>query len=101
MKPVSDQIFAFEGTTAPAMTHERCSAQDLGLKESWFRDAIFESPELVIGACRAAGLTDDEWHAWRKEFQTDVEGDNVRVVTAYRPSPGEWEDDLKTRRRPQ
>ncbi len=34
-------------------------------------------------------------------FATDVEGDNVRVVTAYRPSPDEWEDDLKTRRRPQ
>jgi hypothetical protein len=31
-------------------------------------------------------------------FATDVEGDNVRVVTAYRPSPDEWEDDLKTRR---
>ena len=31
-------------------------------------------------------------------FATDVEGDNVRVVTAYRPSPAEWEDNLKTRR---
>jgi len=31
-------------------------------------------------------------------FATDVEGDNVRVVTAYRPSPDEWEDDVKTRR---
>ena len=29
---------------------------------------------------------------------TDVEGDNVRVVTAYRSSPDEWEGDLKTRR---
>ena len=28
----------------------------------------------------------------------DVEGDNVRVVTAYRPDAGEWQDDLKTRR---
>ena len=28
----------------------------------------------------------------------DVEGDNVRVVTAYRPDTGEWQDDLKTRR---
>ena len=28
----------------------------------------------------------------------DVEGDNVRVVTAYRPDAGEWLDDLKTRR---
>jgi hypothetical protein len=34
-------------------------------------------------------------------FATDVEGDNVRVVTAYRPSLDEWEDDLKTRRVPQ
>jgi hypothetical protein len=82
MKPVSDQIFAFEGTNAPAITHERCSAQDLGLKESWFRDAIFESPELVIGACRAAGLTDDEWYAWRKEFQTDVGSIDVLLVSS-------------------
>lgn len=31
-------------------------------------------------------------------FATDVEGDNVRIVTAYRPNPNEWEADLKTRR---
>jgi hypothetical protein len=72
MKIVSDQLFAFDETAAPAVTHERCSAEDLGLKESWFRDANFESPELVIGACRAAGLTDEEWYPWRKEFQTEV-----------------------------
>lgn len=28
----------------------------------------------------------------------DVEGDNFRVVTAYRPDTTEWQDDLKTRR---
>lgn len=33
-------------------------------------------------------------------FATDVEGDNVRVVTVYRPSPSEWENDLRTRRNP-
>jgi hypothetical protein len=32
-------------------------------------------------------------------FAADVEGQNVRVVTAYYPSPDEWENDLKTRRR--
>jgi uncharacterized protein DUF4258 len=32
-------------------------------------------------------------------FAADVEGDNVRVVTAYRPDPAEWQPDLKTRRR--
>jgi hypothetical protein len=42
-----------------------------------------------------ARLTSDAIHVL---FATDVEGDNVRVVTAYRPSPAEWEDDLKTRR---
>ena len=31
-------------------------------------------------------------------FATDVEGENVRIVTAYRPSPDEWESDGKTRR---
>jgi hypothetical protein len=33
-------------------------------------------------------------------FATDVEGTNVRIITAYRPSPDEWESDGKTRRTP-
>lgn len=28
----------------------------------------------------------------------DVPGNNVRIITAYRPSPMEWNEDLKTRR---
>ncbi len=31
-------------------------------------------------------------------FAVDVEGDNVRIVTSYRPDRGEWQDDMKTRR---
>jgi hypothetical protein len=31
-------------------------------------------------------------------FAADVEGDNVRVVTSYRPDPGKWQADLKARR---
>lgn len=31
----------------------------------------------------------------------DVAGDNVRIVTAYRPEAGEWLDDMKTRRKKQ
>lgn len=31
-------------------------------------------------------------------FAVDVEGDNVRAVTSYRPDAGEWQADLKTRR---
>jgi hypothetical protein len=30
-------------------------------------------------------------------FAADVAANNVRIVTAYRPSPNEWESDLKTR----
>jgi Domain of unknown function (DUF4258) len=33
-------------------------------------------------------------------FATDVDDENVRIVTAYYPSPEEWEIDLKTRRSP-
>ena len=32
-------------------------------------------------------------------FAADVAQDNVRVVTSYRPSPIDWESDMKTRRR--
>jgi hypothetical protein len=31
-------------------------------------------------------------------FATDVPGQNVRIVTAYRPDPAEWSTDLKKRR---
>lgn len=31
-------------------------------------------------------------------FGVDVQEENVRIVTAYRPSLAEWEADLKTRR---
>ncbi len=40
---------------------------------------------------------DDAFHVL---FAADVTGENVRIVTAYRPGKDEWEDDLKTRRTP-
>src|SRR4051794_39657928 len=33
-------------------------------------------------------------------FAVDVAGDKVRVVTAYRPDPRDWKEDLKTRKKP-
>ena len=32
-------------------------------------------------------------------FAVDIDGDNVRIVTAYRPDPAEWEADMRTRRK--
>ena len=31
-------------------------------------------------------------------FAADVDDDNVRIVTAYRPNADEWESDLKSRK---
>ena len=31
-------------------------------------------------------------------FAADVDGDNIRIVTAYRPNPDEWESDLRSRK---
>lgn len=30
-------------------------------------------------------------------FATDIEADNVRVITAYRPNPAEWDAAFRTR----
>jgi hypothetical protein len=43
-------------------------------------------------------LAHDSSEAFHVLFATDVAEEHVRVVTAYRPSPDEWEDDGKTRR---
>ena len=32
------------------------------------------------------------------QIATDVEGDNVRVVTMYVPNPAEWSEDFRIRR---
>ena len=43
-------------------------------------------------------LAHDGSEAFHVLFATDVAEENVRVVTAYRPSTDEWEGDGKTRR---
>jgi len=82
MKPVSDHIFTFEKCEMPIQRYERCSAKDLGLNESWLRDSIFKTPELVIGPCRAAGLTEDEWYPWQREFRVDVGQIDVLILSS-------------------
>ena len=39
-------------------------------------------------------------NAFHVLFGVDVDDQNVRIGTAYYPSPDEWELDLKTRRMP-
>lgn len=82
MKPISDQLYVSTKAATPTLAYERCSAADLGLRESWLRDAIFGLPELAIGPCRAAGLTDDEWYPWRREYPVEVGSIDVLLLSA-------------------
>ena len=89
MKPVSDQLYtfsvddvSFRNDVSPTLALERCTAKDLGLKEAWLRDSIFQVPELAIGPCRAAGLTDDDWHAWQREYKVEVGQIDVLLVSS-------------------
>ena len=58
--------------------------------ESYPEDKYFPS-YLLLGR-----KGDDAFHVL---FGVDVADQNVRIITAYYPSPDEWETDLKTRRR--
>ena len=48
-------------------------------------------PSYLVLAQHAQG-------AFHPLFAADAVGDNVRVVTSYRPDPRDWQPDLKTRR---
>lgn len=68
------------------------AAESYEVVEAYPGDKYFPS-YLLLG--RQGG---EAFHAL---FGADVDGQNVRIVTAYYPSPEEWEEDLKTRRRRQ
>jgi len=74
MKTIGKAIYEFHSLTSGAKEvtheHEQVSAEALGLRESWFRDAIFREPELVIAPCRAGGLVRESeiWMPWYSEF---------------------------------
>ncbi len=65
------------------------AADDYEIIESYPEDKYLPS-YLVLATLRS--------HAFHVLFATDVEGDNIRVITAYHPDVQEWETDLRTRR---
>jgi hypothetical protein len=32
------------------------------------RDVIFADPQLIAEPCRAVGVSDEDWHAWAREY---------------------------------
>ncbi len=69
---------AIDQPTTPAF--HQATAKEAGFDEDWLQLAIARNPELVLGACRAAGLIDDEaWSVWDREVRVDPAG-NVDVL---------------------
>ena len=51
----------------------------MNFKEDWRQRAIAGNPEIVIAPCREAGLTDEAWTSWVREFHVDSAG-NIDVL---------------------
>lgn len=87
MKSIGESLFQMSrsGAPVPVAALRRVNAKGLGLQESWFRDAIFAEPELVIGPCRTAGRVDaDEvWLPWRTEINFGSGPIDVLLVSSH------------------
>ena len=87
MKSIGASLFEINrsGVPVPVAALERVSAKGLGLQESWFRDAIFAEPELVIAPCRAAGRVDadETWLPWRVEVNFGSGPIDVLLVSSH------------------
>lgn len=87
MKSIGESLFRLNRRAAPNPVAElqRVTAKGLGLQESWFRDAIFAEPELVIGPCRTAGRVDadETWLPWRIEVNFGAGPIDVLLVSSH------------------
>lgn len=87
MKSIGENLFQLSrsGSPLPVPALQRVTAKGLGLQESWFRDAIFAEPELVIGPCRAAGRVDadETWLPWRVEINFGAGPIDVLLVSSH------------------
>lgn len=70
LSPILFSVTAQGARAAPRAAYRRVGASELALREAWFRDAIFDDPELVVGACREAGRVSPEevWLPWATEY---------------------------------
>lgn len=87
MKSIGESLYSLTRNDAPrpATAYRRVTAKELGLQESWFRDAIFAEPELVVGPCRSSGRidTDEKWIPWRIEVNFGSGPIDVLLVSSH------------------
>jgi hypothetical protein len=70
MKSLGAELFTMKSSTECVAAFRRISAKDAGLKESWFQEAIYANPEVVISACRSGGVVTEaeQWYPWAREY---------------------------------
>src|SRR5690606_38388120 len=87
MKSIGEKLFQLNRShpPVPSLGLQRVTAKALGLQESWFRDAIFAEPELVIGPCRTAGRVDNDetWIPWKIETNFGAGPIDVLLVSSH------------------
>lgn len=87
MKSIGAGLFELRGSGVPSpqSAFVRVGAKALGLQESWFRDAIFAEPELVIGPCRTGGRVDSDevWIPWRIEVNFGAGPIDVLLLSSH------------------
>jgi len=83
MRPLSDVVFSIERSSGRSAGSKlvRQTAAKLGLREDWLQRAIAENPDLVIGPCRAAEITSDDWYISEREYPTEAGPIDVLLVS--------------------
>lgn len=87
MKALGKSLFTGvrgRSTEVPRVAYHRVSAATLELPESWFRDAIFRNPELILEPCREGGLipADEKWLPWKTEWNLDAGKVDVLLLSS-------------------
>lgn len=70
-RPVAANLFSLATDRPDGGTRSwrRVHASQARIPEAWLQENIFANPELVLAACRAADLIEDEpWHPWCREL---------------------------------
>jgi hypothetical protein len=69
----SADVTGSKGASVQA-AYVQSDATELGFKEEWLQNAVMANPELIISACREAGLTDERWWSWVREYPIEEVG---------------------------
>lgn len=79
LSPVLFEADPASGHARSRGVFELATARELAFSEDWLQRAIAENPDIVIRPCREAGLTDEAWMLWAREFTVESAG-NIDIL---------------------